>query len=905
MICFRKLVNAKFIAAAAAATAGMIGSQARAATWNWASPSAGTFSAPASWQQGTVPVSSQDTALIFPSGGSYTATNDLTGSFNLNSLTISGGTSGGGPTISGTSGNPLNFVASSTGVNPVINVVNNSLQDYYADLSTNANLTINIPNNYINFYFAGNLSGNGTVTINGGGSIDFTNNNDFTGTLIINNTDLNGTSPDPQYGVGFEYDGFSTSNIGLSSASHIVINPTGTLFLGVGTERAFTPTYLNASGTLTMNGGVFYNRGEGYTAAYAALNPIQTQTEGTIAFASGFSYTIIGHYAASTDSITTGSVTRAVGAVDALMGGAGGPGNATGISQFISTTPITVIGGSGGAGSETQAVVPWMIGTTSLSASNLSNFSNFVTYDGSGGAATGGSGGNGFRTLTSAEMAPSFTDGPDPVHNDVSAGWTTISGNTTINAYQVTGNPANAHLATGSPATLTISSGQLILAGNGGGIGTDTSTAETGTIAFGAAEGVIFVAGQNNGGDGAPAVYDLRVPISGSGGLTVAATSQTNARTNQTESLVLSTSELYTGPTTVAGGILTLGGAPASGTVSTTGNCTLLSTSVTTASDGTLNINAGSTIPTSAVLNDNGIVNANGTTLPIATLNGSGALKAGAVSVSNGGSFSGIFGNGVSTGSLALSGGTLTMSGVNTYTGGTNVSGGTLALTVTGAMPVNSALTIGASGTVSLVNHGTNPKVVLETSSLSNAGKLDLNNNDLIAFNGSLSTIAAQLKSGFKAGTGYWNGTTGIVSTAAASDPLHITTLGYMAGGSTFDGVSTSASAVLVKYTYYGDANLDGTVNGADYQQIDNGFGLHLTGWQNGDFNYDGVVDGSDFSLIDNTFNQINASGASPLALIGSSALIASPASTVPEPTTIGLLGLGAIGLLSNRRRRK
>ena len=80
--------------------------------------------------------------------------------------------------------------------------------------------------------------------------------------------------------------------------------------------------------------------------------------------------------------------------------------------------------------------------------------------------------------------------------------------------------------------------------------------------------------------------------------------------------------------------------------------------------------------------------------------------------------------------------------------------------------------------------------------------------------------------------------------------------------GGVFDGINTTTNDVLVKYTYFGDANLDGTVSGADYQQIDAGFGLHLTGWQNGDFNYDGVVDGSDYSLIDNTFNQLNASGA-------------------------------------------
>ena len=74
-----------------------------------------------------------------------------------------------------------------------------------------------------------------------------------------------------------------------------------------------------------------------------------------------------------------------------------------------------------------------------------------------------------------------------------------------------------------------------------------------------------------------------------------------------------------------------------------------------------------------------------------------------------------------------------------------------------------------------------------------------------------------------------------------------------------------SSGDVLIKYTYFGDANLDGTLNGADYQQIDMGFGMGLTGWQNGDFNYDGVINGADYALLDNTFNQISATGASPL----------------------------------------
>jgi len=54
---------------------------------------------------------------------------------------------------------------------------------------------------------------------------------------------------------------------------------------------------------------------------------------------------------------------------------------------------------------------------------------------------------------------------------------------------------------------------------------------------------------------------------------------------------------------------------------------------------------------------------------------------------------------------------------------------------------------------------------------------------------------------------------------------------------------------VLVKYTYYGDANLDGQVDGSDYSLIDNGYLNHLTGWYNGVFNYGAVIDGSDYTV--------------------------------------------------------
>jgi hypothetical protein len=117
-----------------------------------------------------------------------------------------------------------------------------------------------------------------------------------------------------------------------------------------------------------------------------------------------------------------------------------------------------------------------------------------------------------------------------------------------------------------------------------------------------------------------------------------------------------------------------------------------------------------------------------------------------------------------------------------------------------------------------------------------------------------------------------------------------------------------------VKYTYYGDANLDGKVDASDYSRIDNGYLNQLTGWFNGDFNYDGAVDGSDYTLIDNAFNtqaaQLSGEIAEPLAvatsqIAGSKTDFGQLSRAVPEPGVISLLGISIPGLLRRRNRRR
>ena len=67
--------------------------------------------------------------------------------------------------------------------------------------------------------------------------------------------------------------------------------------------------------------------------------------------------------------------------------------------------------------------------------------------------------------------------------------------------------------------------------------------------------------------------------------------------------------------------------------------------------------------------------------------------------------------------------------------------------------------------------------------------------------------------------------------------------------------VDPDATAVLVKYTYYGDADFNGQVDFDDYVRRDLGFNNGTGGWINGDFDGNGGVDFDDIALQDLGFN--------------------------------------------------
>ena len=203
--------------------------------------------------------------------------------------------------------------------------------------------------------------------------------------------------------------------------------------------------------------------------------------------------------------------------------------------------------------------------------------------------------------------------------------------------------------------------------------------------------------------------------------------------------------------------------------------------------------------------------------------------------------------------------------------------GGDTAVTLPSGTTLDS-LTLGGTA-VATVAAGTGSWVRLGGLVIAAGAKLDVGTGALILDGVPLSTAAAYATAGYA--NGRWTGT-GLTSSAAAANAAHTTAVGVAsnAGGvyATFDGQPVSASSVLVRYTYYGDANLDGKVNAADYTRADVGAVTHATGWLNGDFNYDGVVDGTDYALMDNAFNQ-QGSALFPAAVVA--AAVAKPASAV------------------------
>jgi hypothetical protein len=139
--------------------------------------------------------------------------------------------------------------------------------------------------------------------------------------------------------------------------------------------------------------------------------------------------------------------------------------------------------------------------------------------------------------------------------------------------------------------------------------------------------------------------------------------------------------------------------------------------------------------------------------------------------------------------------------------------------------------------------------------SVSGSAKLDLADNAMVVRGGSLGAVRSAIVNGYHGGD--WLGA-GVTSSTAAGDAGRASALGYATfgsiGRSDFEGITGLAgSDVVVRYTYYGDTNLDCLVNTDDILNILSAGKLD-TGtsatWADGDMTFDGDADTDDILQI-------------------------------------------------------
>jgi hypothetical protein len=167
------------------------------------------------------------------------------------------------------------------------------------------------------------------------------------------------------------------------------------------------------------------------------------------------------------------------------------------------------------------------------------------------------------------------------------------------------------------------------------------------------------------------------------------------------------------------------------------------------------------------------------------------------------------------------------------------------------------ALNIGNGGAATLTPGWA--KVLTFTSlDVAGSGVLNVGDNALVLDYSGLSPIAgvqSLLQRGFNGGA--WNGR-GLTSSLANASmfALGFAEASAVAPGGSFAGQNVDATSVVVKFTRYGDANLDGTVNTADFTALAGNFGRTDRLWNNGDLNYDRGVNSSDFTLLAANFGK-------------------------------------------------
>jgi hypothetical protein len=258
----------------------------------------------------------------------------------------------------------------------------------------------------------------------------------------------------------------------------------------------------------------------------------------------------------------------------------------------------------------------------------------------------------------------------------------------------------------------------------------------------------------------------------------------------------------------------------------------------------------------------------------------------------------------VQNGFYTLDGGTLAAP-ATTLTGTFSQSGGTATIasgsTATASL-LGGGTVIVSGGTLTIGSGSTTQADVVGPLIATGTGKIILADRHLVT-QGSPRSF---LQSGALTSSQATADTTGTIGVGYATGAQAL----GLSGASTaaWFGATVGATTELVSTTYFGDTNLDGKVDRDDYARIDRGRAKGLTTWADGDFNYDGSVTSADYLLADKAFAfqgaPLDATFLASREAEFGSAYVSSLLASVPEPTSLGLVGVAAAGLIGRRRRQ-
>lgn len=444
--------------------------RAQSSVWNTGTDS---WSNAASWLPATAPVSGSSTVLTFGGNSSYTATNDLSGTFQFNRLLFNN--SAGTVTLAGNALNVVNPINGST-VLPTLALTGAGNATISAPMTWSGETTVTNSGSGT-LLFNGNQtynngtkqtfinSGTGTITladavvfantggVNGGGIVlNLINNNSATGSFNVGNfASTMGSGTNPFY-----------LNIGGTGTVRFSGNTGGDLFGG--------------AAILTVQSGAtfdFNGNGEGMGAIAGA---------GTIAMTSNGSITtsLAGYYVFS--GKLTGSGALAVSGAAETLVLSGSTSNYTGTTSVLAGTLIVSANapsGSAGALGNSSGFV--LVGNTSgaLAATLLIDTDgvtigrNIILQSGNTGTATVG----GINTSGTVTYSGNITLGTGA---GATKGLTlySASGGTVL----ISGNLLRAISATGTTDTLTVTgNGTVVLQGSGNSF-TGTTAVSGGTL---------------------------------------------------------------------------------------------------------------------------------------------------------------------------------------------------------------------------------------------------------------------------------------------------------------------------------------------------------------------------------------------------------------------------------------